>query len=552
VRMSDRIMRAPLQSSSAGLWIGILAVLATTAPGIAQPVNYDTIIKNGRIIDGTGAAWYRGDVAIAGGKIAALGVLDVNSTASQVIDAADQYVAPGFIDVHAHCEGDFDNQPQAENFLRMGVTTVVTGNCGGSYLNLGDALTSLTSLPLGVNVGSFIGHNTVRRNVMGNEDRDPSTTEILEMRRLVSQAMTDGAVGMSTGLIYTPGTYSKTPEIIALAEEVAKANGIYVSHMRSEGDRVTSAIEEALTIGREAGLPVHISHFKITSPKRHGESSVTLGMVEAARQAGQDVTVDQYAYTASSTTIRTMVATEFVEGTSEEIQARMTDPTTRSLVIKDIVDSYRGSGRENLNHARVASFRPDPSINGMSIYEIAKKWKGSDTWEAQAEVIVDIITSGSAGMVFHSLDEKDVQNIMLYPHTMVASDSGIRTMGQGKPHPRGYGNNARVLALYTRDLKVLRLEDAVRKMTSLPARTMRFMDRGVLRPGMAADVVVFDFEKVQDPATFEQPHAYAEGFTHVLVNGKPTIINGELTAERGGQVIYGPAKSTSVAVAGAQ
>jgi N-acyl-D-amino-acid deacylase len=517
-------------------------VLLSAGQGSAQEASYDTIIRNGRIIDGTGAAWYRGDVAISGGHIAAMGTLDDSATATRVIDAKDHYVAPGFIDVHTHCEGDFDDQPEAQNFIRMGVTTVVTGNCGGSYLNLGDALTSISQMPLGVNVASFIGHNTVRRKVMGNQDRDPTTTEVTEMQRLVRQGMADGALGLSTGLIYTPGTYSKTEEIIALAQEAAKAHGIYVSHMRSEGDRVKSAIEEALRVGREAGLPVHISHFKITSPKHHGESSVTLGMVEAARQSGEDVTVDQYAYTASSTTINTMVDSDFVEGTSAEIQARMTDPTTRALVMKDIIDSYKGSGRANLDHARVASFRADPSINGMSIYEIAKKWKHSDSWEAQAEVIVDIITSGSAGMVFHSMDENDVQNIMKYPNSMVASDSGIRKFGSGKPHPRGYGNNARVLGLYTRDLKVLRLEDAVRKMTSLPARTMRFMDRGVLRPGMAADVVVFDLAKVRDAATFQQPHAYAEGFEQVLVNGAPIILDGELTQERGGQVIYGPGK----------
>lgn len=526
-----------------------LAALTIATPDrgfAAQPPVYDTIITNGRIIDGTGAAWYRGDIAIANGHIAAIGVVDEEATATQIIDAADNYVAPGFIDVHTHCEGDFDDQPEAQNFVRMGITTVVTGNCGGSYVDLNGGLDKLTRTALGPNVATLIGHNSVRRRVMANANRDPSTTELVEMRHLVREAMADGAIGLSTGLIYTPGTYSKTDEVIALAKEAARANGIYVSHIRNESSGVTDAIDEALTIGREAKIPVHISHFKISSAKRHGESTVTLGMVDAAREAGQDVTVDQYVYTASSTTIRTMVSTEFVSGSSDEIRARMTDPTTRSIIIKDIIDSYKDSGRENLDHARIASFRADPSINGMSIYEIAQLWKNDNSWEAQAEVIVDIISSGSAGMVFHSMDELDVQNIMQYPHTMFASDSGIRRLGSGKPHPRGYGNNARVLGLYTRDLKVLRLEDAVRKMSSLPARTMRLMDRGILRPGMAADVVIFDLEKVRDPATFQQPHAYAEGFSHVLVNGKAIISDGEMTPERGGIVLYGPGRSHRV------
>lgn len=516
--------------------------LVTAEAGAQDAPVYDTIVKNGRIIDGTGAPWFRGDVAVADGKIAAVGVLDKEATASQVIDAKDNYIAPGFIDVHTHSEGDFNDRPEAENFLRMGVTTIVTGNCGGSFVDLEEALGQVSSQGLGANVATLVGHNSVRRRVMGNARRDPSTTETAEMQNLVAKAMKDGAVGLSTGLIYVPGTYSKTDEVIALAKEVAKENGIYVTHMRSEGARVINAIEEALEIGREADLPVHISHFKISSAKLHGHSTETLGLVEAAREAGQDVTVDQYAYAASSTTINTMVGSEFVEGTRAEIVARMTDPTTRSLVLDDIVQSYKDSGRDNLNHARIASFRADPSINGKSIYELAKLWKNDDSWEAQAEVVVDIITSGGAGMVFHGMDERDVQNIMAYPHTMFASDSGIRRFGQGKPHPRGYGNNARVLGLYTRDLKILRLEDAIRKMTSLPARTMRFNDRGLLRPGMAADVIVFDWAQVDDPSTFEQPHAYAKGFEYVLVNGVLSVEDGRLTEGRGGRVIYGPGK----------
>ncbi len=523
-------------------------VFASTTISAAGSTAYDSIIQNARIIDGTGAPWYRGDVAVSGGRIAAVGRLDAGATAPLVIDAKDRYVTPGFIDVHTHCEGDFDNQPEAENFIRMGVTTVVTGNCGGSVVELGDSLSSLTQIQLGPNVASLVGHNSVRRRVMGNANRDPSTTELLEMRRLVSKAMDDGAIGLSTGLIYTPGIYSKTPEIVALAEEAALGGGIYVSHMRSEGVHVTEAIDEALTIGAQAKIPVHLSHFKISSPKRHGESTLTLGMVKAAREAGQDVTVDQYAYTASSTGMSSMMPDHAVAGTREEIHARLTDPTTRSLLLAEVMENYKTSGRPNLDYAKVASFSADPSVNGKSLLEIARLWKNDESWEAQVNTLLDMMTSGGASMVFHSMDENDVQNIMRYPDTMIASDSSVRTLGRGVPHPRGYGNNARVLGLYTRDLNVLRLEDAIRKMTSLPARTMRISDRGLLRPGMAADLVIFDLKNVRDPATFRQPHAYAEGFDFVFVNGRPIILEGQLTSERGGIVLYGAGKKQPVPV----
>lgn len=499
---------------------------------------YDTIIRNGRIIDGTGAAWFRGDIAVTSGTITEIGVVD-GSTATLVIDAQDRYVAPGFIDVHTHCEGDLEREPEAQNFIRMGVTTLVSGNCGGSSTNIGDVFTSLTNQGIGVNYASLIGHNSVRRKVMGNVARDPSTTEIEAMRNLVRQNMQEGAIGLSTGLIYNPGIYTKTEEIIELAKQASAFHGIYVSHMRSEGLKVTDAIEEALRIGREANLPVHISHFKISAPKRFGQSTQTIQMVEDARRNGQDVTVDQYAYTASSTGITTFLPEWASEGTTTEVRERLTDPATREKIIQQIIAEKTEQGRENLDYARIASFRADPSVNGKSLLEVAREWKGSDSWEAQVGTVLDIVTSGGCGMVFHSMNEQDVQRIASYPNTMFASDSSVRQFGSGVPHPRGYGNNARVLARYVRDTGLLRLEEAVRKMTSLPARTMRFLDRGVLRPGLAADIVIFDLQNVHDVSTFEQPHAYAEGFDYVFVNGVPVISDGDLTRQNPGQILRG-------------
>jgi N-acyl-D-amino-acid deacylase len=511
--------------------------------GVSLPcsaaTNYDVIIKNARIIDGTGSPWYRGDVAITSHTIAAIGVLDDNATAPKIIDAAERYVAPGFIDVHTHCEDDLLTMPAAENFVRMGVTSIVTGNCGSSYTNLEEAFTSHTRNGIGINMATLLGQGSIRRKVMGNVHRDASTTELQAMRDIVERGMKAGAVGMSTGLIYTPGTYTKTPEIGELAKVVGKYHGIYASHMRSEGQNITDAIREALTIGKMGNCPVEISHFKITSPRRFGQSTMTIQMVEDARAAGQDVTVDQYVYTASSTGIGTMFPDWANEGTSEAVKARINDPTSRSLIQKSIIAERRDAGRPSMDYAHVTSYKHDPGINGMSILEIAKKWKHSDSWEAQADVVIEIVSHGGCGMVFHSMDENDVQNIAKYPNTMFASDSGVREYGVGVPHPRGYGNNARVLARYVRDIKLLRLEDAVRKMTSLPARTFRFMDRGVLRPGMAADIAMFDLAKVEDPATFEEPHHYAEGFDWVLVNGEAVIADGKLTGARSGRVLHG-------------
>ncbi len=526
------------------------ALILGAMPMAAPSAEYDLIVLNGRILDGTGAAAISGDVAVRDGKIAALGKLDAGATAPRVLDAAGSYIAPGFIDVHTHCEDDLLDQPQAYNFVRMGVTSVVMGNCGGSYANLEEGFTSHTQTGLGLNVASLVGHNTVRRKVMANANRDPSTTEMQSMRSMVADGMRAGAVGLSTGLIYTPGLYSKTPELKELAREASRYGGLYVSHMRSEGDSIQQAIQEAIDIGRDAACPVQLSHFKISAATRHGQTTMTIKMVEDARAQGLDIAVDQYVYTASSTSISTMLPDWAVEGTSTETRNRLADPATRERIVQEIVSGRRSAGRPDMSYARVAFFKADPSVSGLSVLDLAKKWRGSDTWEAQAETVADIMSSGGASMVFHSMAEEDVRNVAAYANTMFASDSGVRTFGRGVPHPRGYGNNARVLSNYVRALKLLTVEEAVRKMTSLPARRFGLHDRGVLRPGAAADLVVFDLNEVHDPATYDKPHAYAEGFRHVLVNGLPVIENKQTTDALPGKVLYGPARSKSFVAAG--
>ncbi|HKY05452.1 MAG TPA: amidohydrolase family protein, partial [Blastocatellia bacterium] len=374
------------------------------------------------------------------------------------------------------------------------------------------------------------------------EDRQPTTEELQRMRDIVGRAMQDGAVGMSTGLIYVPGTYAKTDEIVELAKVVARHGGIYATHMRDEENGITDSINEALTIGEQAGLPVDISHFKISSKKRWGDSRITTKMVADARARGQQVTVDQYLYTASSTSINVLIPSWVHEGGRDKAKERLENAETRAKIKREMIDDIRKMGFKDFSYAVVASYRPDPSYEGKNIAEITKLARGKTTPDEQAEQIITMYLAGSAGMVYHKMNEVDVERIIAQPFTMVASDSGVQQMGRGAPHPRGYGNNARALARYTREKKIIGLEDAIRKMTSLPAATFKLWDRGIIRPGMAADVVIFDFDKVTDRATFDKPHQYAEGFAYVIVNGKPVIDGGTHTKATSGRALYGPGK----------
>jgi N-acyl-D-amino-acid deacylase len=520
-------------------FIGLVVVLWWPLAGSGQ-AHHDLIVRNARIIDGTGAAWFRGDLTVTSGIITAVGRVSVEDTATSVVDAMDNYLTPGFIDVHTHSERQLEREPVAQNFARMGVTSIITGNCGSSYLPVGDALTSVSQLVPGINFGTLVGHGTIRSRVMGNAPRDPSTTEILRMQELAKQAMEDGAFGIATGLIYTPGTWSTTEEIIEVARPVAEAGGLYVTHMRSEGMAIMDALEEAFTIGRALGMPVQISHFKVNAPKMHGGSTATLAMVNQARESGLDVTMDQYLYTASSTGIRSILPSWAIAGTTSETYTRLRDPDTKQRVISETARIRREAGRLDLSTVTITNFSADRSFNGRDIASITRDLGRGETLEDQLGVVIDIITSGGAGIVSHSMDEQDIQRIAQHPFTMFASDSGIRFFGEGVPHPRGYGNNARAIGRYARDLRLFTLEECIRKMTSFPAQRFGIKDRGILRPGMAADLVVFDLNRVNDPATFSRPHAYAEGFLEVWVNGRPLITGGELTGERAGVVLRGP------------
>ena len=458
-------------------------------------------------------------------------------TSTRVIDAKGLIVAPGFIDVHTHIEGDEFKNPTANNFILDGVTSVVTGNCGSSNTDIKRYLWQIDSLKPSINVATLIGHNDVRKAVMGTANRKPTEEEMRRMEALVEQAMKDGAVGLSTGLIYIPGTYSETDEIVRLAKVAAKYKGVYASHMRDEGDSVVQAISEALLIGREAGIPVEISHFKLSGQQNWGRSRETVAMIMKAREQGIDVTIDQYPYSASSTGISTLLPDDVLSDGQDSIRARLQRPEVRKYVKNYIIARLKKRKLKHLSYAVVAFHRADTTLNGKSIEEINLLKGRKHNVKMEAETVMDLMMAGGASAVFHGMGDEDIKRIMQYPFNMFASDASIRIWKQGSPHPRGYGTNARVLAKYVRDEKVISLEEAVRRMTSLPAQKFGLKDRGLLREGFAADIVVFDETQVQDLSTYQQPHAYSRGFQYVLVNGQIVVENGEHLGTRSGTTL---------------
>ena len=501
-----------------------------------QPA-YDLVITNARVVDGTGNPWFRADVAIQNGRLVRIGRI-ATADARQTIDARGQILAPGFIDVHTHVESIY-SLPEAENFIRMGVTTLVTGNCGSSSTSIAEFLGRIQSKPLAVNLATLIGQGSVRRQIVGLDDRPPTADELKQMEALVEQGMKDGAVGLSTGLIYVPGTYAKTDEIVDLARVVARYGGLYATHMRNEGDKVADAIRESIQIGEQAGLPVEISHFKISNKRLWGQSPMTTGLVRDARARGLNVTVDQYAYTASSTSLSARMPSWLLAGGMEETKKRLADKATRDRAVADMKDALKKSGFKDYGFAVVASYDPDRSFNGKSIAEITKLVRKKSDVGSQIEQILDMYVAGGAGMIYHGMGEDDVKRIMQEPFTMIASDSGVRRVDESVPHPRGYGNNARVLGHYSRDLKLITLEDAIRKMTSLPAQTFGFRDRGLIREGFAADLVIFDEKTISDRATYDQPHRFPIGISYVLVNGVLVLTNDQMGEARPGVALRG-------------
>jgi dihydroorotase/N-acyl-D-amino-acid deacylase len=518
---------------------GLLAPLLFAFPAAAQ--EYDLVLRNARVIDGTGAPWFRADVAVKEDTIAAVG-RDLPGEAERALDVAGQVVAPGFIDVHTHARHGIFRVPTADNYVLQGVTTLFEGQDGSSPLPLGEFLARVAALPPAVNFGTFVGHGSVREAVMGLDDRAPTPEELGRMVAAVTEAMREGAFGLSTGLFYVPGAFARTDEVVALARAAGRDGGIHVSHMRDEAAGVLASVEETIAIGEEGGLPTQITHHKIIGRAGWGRSAETLRLVEEARRRGVDVTIDQYPYTASSTSfVGALFPPWALDGGPAALARRLAEPATRARIRGAVIgkiQNERGGG--DASRLQVAACPHDPSLDGKDLATVLRERGRVPSVEEAADLVIEIVEQGGATGIFHAMAEEDVERILGSPFTMVASDGGIPVFGDGRPHPRSYGTFARVLGVYVRERGRLRLEEAVRKMTSLPAARVGLTDRGLVRPGMKADLTVFDPATIRDRATFARPHAYAEGVSFVLVNGVVVVDEGRVSGARPGRVLRGP------------
>ncbi|MDR7523713.1 MAG: D-aminoacylase [Armatimonadota bacterium] len=528
---------------------------------------FDLLIRGGHIVDGTGNPWFCGDVGVAGEWIASLGDLR-GASARRVIDADGAVVAPGFIDLHTHSDFTLPRFPRADAMVRQGVTTQLVGNCGFSpfpvepsrldllrpyaaFLDAGLSWTwtdaagyasHLETLPLGCNVALQVGHGAVRIAAMGFDARDPTAQELGTMQRMVADAMEQGAFALSSGLIYVPGCYAGTDELVALADVVARYGGFYSSHIRGEGDTLVPAVNEALTVGRRAGVPVQLSHHKASGRRNWGRVEATLAMIDAARAEGMDVLADQYPYTAGSTTLAAIVPAWALEGGLDGLQHRLRDPALRARIRTEILgaggDDARAPAREFDPASIMISQIPDgphKPFEGRWLGEIAAAW---NLEPVDAALRLLEAERGGIQMIVFSMSEDDVRRVMRHPAVAIASDGWtLHPASGGKPHPRSYGTYARVLGKYVRQDGVLRLEDAVRKMTSLPAQRLGCVGRGLIRPGCVADLVIFDPAQVADRATFEDPHQFCAGVSHVIVNGRAVIDEGQDTGLAAGRIL---------------
>lgn len=523
------------------LSIGVLLAALVVASACSAPAaRYDVLIVGGRVLDGTGSEARALDVAIVGDRIVAMAPSLDRAKADRVIEATGRTVSPGFIDLHAHLEPLLE-LPLMESAMRQGVTFALGGPDGGSPLPLGPYMDSVRTASVGINVGYQVGHNAIRRTVMGMEARAPTVDELAQMQQLVAEAMGQGAFGLSTGLLYLPGTYSNVDEVVALAQVASDSGGMYTSHLRKEGIGLLDGVGEALEIGRRAKIPVVLTHHKAVGQQMWGKSTLTLAMVDSARAVGIDVMIDQYPYTATHTGIGVLVPSWAMAGGDSAFRQRVATPSLKDSILRGIVDNIlndRGGG--DLSRVQFSRVSWDRTLEGKTLRDWADRRSLAPTPEHGAMLVLEAMMNGGGNAIYHVLDEEDVKRIMAHPMTMIASDGRLSTPGEGHPHPRAYGTFPRVLGEYVRELGVLTLAQAVHKMTQMPATRLGLTDRGVLREGAMADVVVFDAATVKDGSTFTDPHQYPVGVAMVLVNGQVAVENGVATGVRAGRVITRP------------
>lgn len=512
------------------------AVQAPDAP-------YDLVIHGGSVVDGTGAPRFRADVAITGDRITRVDRRGIPADRARAsLDARDLIVAPGFIDHHAHIQTTIHEYPLAENFTRQGITTILASLHSGDQPWPLDAY--MRSLKVAPNVGFFAGHSWARTKVIGLENRAPTSAELDEMRRLVDDSMKAGALGLSTGLVYVPANFAKTDEVIELAKIAARHGGIYVSHMRDEATGLLDSVAELIRIAEEAGLPGQIQHHKAVGVSQWGWSAKTLAMIDAARARGLDITLDLYPYTASSTGSSVMFPQWALAGGREAFAKKVADPQTRARIEADMREIFvKERGGNDLKRVQFRTLPSDHRYDGKTLADLAADRKMPQTVDSGIQLVIELQLKGGFSAIYHSMDEADVQRIMRHPLAMFDTDGDPVGMGVGFPHPRSYGTFPRVLGRYVRELKVLGLEEAIKKMTSMSADQIGQRERGRIMEGMFADLTVFDADAIQDRATYVDPHHFPIGIRHVIVNGVPIIRSGALTGATPGRVLKGPART---------
>lgn len=516
------------------------AVLSAAALVQPQPAAFDVLIRNGRVMDGSGNPWLRADVGIRGDRIATVGRL-TRATAITVVDASDRLVTPGFIDVHSHAGEGLTREPlrQAQPILAQGVTTVVINPDGGGPIDIAAQRAELEKGGTGPNVVQLVGHGSIRRAVMRAENRAPAPDELDQMRTLVRRAMQQGAFGLSSGLFYTPGSFATTEEVIALAKVAGEFGALYTSHIRDEGDYnigVVDAVQEVIRIADESGVIGIVSHMKALGPDNWGLSMAATMRIDQARARGVQVFADQYPYEASSTSLRAALLPGGIAVPAAErvkvARESMTAEERRSR------DGLEATVRENIRRRggpaslQIAFYPPDRSLEGKTVQQIAEA-RGV----APEVAAIELMAVGNASIVSFNMSEADIRHIMTRPYTMVSSDGGLVAMGSGQPHPRNYGAFARRIAVYVHERAVTDLESAIRSMTSLPASVFGLQDRGFVREGAVADLAIFDPALVRDTATYTEPHQLAEGMAWVFVNGVAVIADGKFTDALPGRVL---------------
>jgi len=520
--------------------ISSVTLLALLLPSFGNSQDYDLIIRGGKVVDGSGNPWYHADIAIKNDRIAEIGQLS-NHEAKRVIDAHGLVVAPGFIDPHTHALRGIFEVPNAESALLQGVTTLTEGNDGSSPYPIDRHYADIDNLRISPNWAVFVGQGTIRQRVIGFGLRKATPDEMERMKQMVRDAMEQGALGISTGLFYVPGSFTSTEEVIELSKVAAEYDGIYISHIREEAAQLIDSVQETIRIGEEANIPVQITHHKVIGVENWGASIESLRLVDEARKRGVDVTIDQYPYTASQTSINALIPQWAQAGGREEMLSRINSAETYSTIKNEVVAKIlydRGGG--DPKNVFISRNSWDPDMAGKNLAELAIDAGLEPTPENAADVVFDIIRGGGATAVYHAIGPEDVDRIMQHPATAIGSDGPVGVFGEGAPHPRQYGTFARVLGLYVRERKILSLEEAIRKMSSQSARRLGIHDRGLITKGYFADIAIFDPDEIIDKATFENPHQYAIGTKFVLVNGTVVVENGQHTGARPGRILHGP------------